>query len=355
MGDARGIDLLPKQSKTRGIDVTFLILGAIAVLAAFIFYLVRRESIDVNDALRARADGRFVQLTDGMTHYQVAGPADGPVLVFLAGATLSLWIWDGLFEKLAAIGYRVIRFDYFGRGYSDRPQIDYTMQVFHRQLTDLLKVLDVSGPVTLVPLAFGCPIAADLANKSPAVVRSICMIAPDGFGVPLSPLMKLCFKKLIGPPLFQMFGSKALEARLVEYTDDKALIEALRSKYVPELAFKGFKAALTSSLRHVPIHDAKSLYRDLNIGSSAPLLVIWGTADHVTAIPSQAYVNELFSRAKIHFMDGVGHLPHWECLDDTVAIMDGFLKRELAQDKRLSLLSPSANRNRDHSGEACKG
>ena len=168
------------------------------------------------------------------------------------------------------------------------------------------------------------------------------MIAPDGFGVPVSPLMKLCFKRFIGPPLFQMFGSKALEARLVEYTNDKALIETLRRKYVPELAFKGFKAALTSSLRHVPIHNAKSLYKALNTGSSAPLLVIWGTADHVTAIPSEAYVKELFSRAEIHFLDGVGHLPHWERLDDTVTIMDRFLKRELAQGTRSSSVTTAS-------------
>ena len=300
------------------------------MLALLCLYWRGRESVEVDDALRCRTSGKFVKLTAGVTHYQVAGPEDGPVLVLMTGATLSLWIWDELFQRLAEVGYRVIRYDYYGRGYSDRPKIEYTMDVFHRQLSDLLRALHVDGAVTLISLAFGCPIAADLACRKNGVVKALCFIAPDGFGVPLSSLMKLCLKPIIGPPLFAIFGSKALEARLVEYSDDVVLVEKLRKKYVPELAFKGFKAALASSLQSVPIQNARLLYQEVNETSSVPILVIWGTGDRVTAIPSKADVQHLFSRAEVHLFDGVGHLPHWERPAATVRVIDTFLKREFA-------------------------
>ncbi|WP_038959200.1 alpha/beta fold hydrolase [Bradyrhizobium japonicum] len=319
--------------------IWLIVLGAIVVTIPLIIVsrvlvlaYLNRETLVMDDHLRARGLGKYVRLSDGVTHYQVAGPEDGEVLVFMTGATLSIWVWQGLFEKLAEAGFRVIRYDYYGRGYSDHPKIKYTMEVFHRQLTELLEFLKVDGPVTLVPLAFGGPIASEYALRRPANVNKIVFLAPDGFGVPFSMTMKLSLKPLIGPPIFHAYGTKGLAARLVEYTSDQKMIERLRKHYLPELAFKGFKHAVASSLRYVSVHNAVPIYSRINDQSSVRLQVIWGTEDRVTAIPSQDFIKQLFSRAEIHFLPGIGHLPHWERLDEVASAMIAFLRPAVPQD-----------------------
>ncbi|MFB6346808.1 MAG: alpha/beta fold hydrolase [bacterium] len=61
------------------------------------------------------------ELSHGTTHYEVAGPRNGPPVVLIHGLTSSLFIWDEQFYRLAENGYRVLRYDLYGRGLSDRP------------------------------------------------------------------------------------------------------------------------------------------------------------------------------------------------------------------------------------------
>jgi pimeloyl-ACP methyl ester carboxylesterase len=45
----------------------------------------------------------------------------------------------------------------------------------------------------------------------------------------------------------------------------------------------------------------------------------------VTPMPDEAVLLDLFSHADVHLLDGVGHLPHFERLDQTAALIPGFL------------------------------
>jgi pimeloyl-ACP methyl ester carboxylesterase len=55
-----------------------------------------------------------------VTHYEVAGPDTAPVVLFASAFSVPGFISDPLFHSLADSGFRVIRFDYYGRGWSDR-------------------------------------------------------------------------------------------------------------------------------------------------------------------------------------------------------------------------------------------
>jgi pimeloyl-ACP methyl ester carboxylesterase len=49
-------------------------------------------------------------------------------------------------------GFRVVRYDYYGRGRSDRVDAAYDQDLFVRQLAGLLDSLRVAGPVDLAGL-----------------------------------------------------------------------------------------------------------------------------------------------------------------------------------------------------------
>lgn len=298
-----------------------------AALALALGVRAGREPVAVDDELRRSAPGVLLALPDGATHVVCHGPRDGVPLVLVPGATLSLWIWKGLPERLAAAGYRVVAYDLYGRGYSDRPATRYDAALFDRQLLGVIDACFPDGRVHLVGLAFGCLIAAGFATRHPERTGRLAFLGADGFGVRLSRSDRLLTTPWLGPLLVRLVGNRRLLARLEDYTPDAKVIAWLREHYAPELAWRGFKRALLSSIRHMPIHRAGALYRDLEANGRAPLLV-WGSEDRVTPVPNARVLQEILPRADVRILDGIGHLPHVEALDETEALLREHLEKD---------------------------
>ena len=80
------------------------------------------ETEELNDTVRANTPGSFVLLSDGYTHYELGGDENGEPVVLVHGFSVPYFIWDPTFDFLTKSGFRVLRYDLFGRGYSDRPE-----------------------------------------------------------------------------------------------------------------------------------------------------------------------------------------------------------------------------------------
>ena len=106
-----------------------------------------------------------------------------------AGATVPYYIWDPTFTALVGAGFRVLRYDYYGRGYSDRPDIPFTQDLYVRQLAELLDAVHITQPIDLAGLSFGGSVVTSVADRYPARVRSLIYVDP-AFRTPyaLSPL-----------------------------------------------------------------------------------------------------------------------------------------------------------------------
>jgi 3-oxoadipate enol-lactonase len=84
----------------------------------------------------------FAQLKDVRIHYDLAGPADGPVLVFSnsLGETLSMWDpQTPVFQKQ----FRVLRYDTRGHGQSSVTPGPYTVEQLARDVLALLDELHI--------------------------------------------------------------------------------------------------------------------------------------------------------------------------------------------------------------------
>src|SRR4029077_2473629 len=128
---------------------------------------------------RRTTPGQFVRLGDGYTHYEISGPSTGHLVVLAAGFSVPYYIWDPTFKALTNGGFRVLRYDYYGRGFSDRPDVPYTQAFYVRQLADLLDSLHIADPVDLIGLSLGGGVITTFADTFPDRVRSIIYIAPS--------------------------------------------------------------------------------------------------------------------------------------------------------------------------------
>src|ERR1041384_6127668 len=162
----------------------WLTAGTLAVIAVFwgLYVFNDVEQRDLDAALRAGLPGRFASLSDGYTHYELDGPVEsegGRTVVLAAGFSVPYYIWDPTFKALTNAGFRVLRYDYYGRGYSDRPAIPFKDDMYVRQLDELLNAARISGPIDLAGISFGGSLITSFADKYPDRVHSLVYFDPS--------------------------------------------------------------------------------------------------------------------------------------------------------------------------------
>lgn len=125
------------------------------------------EHATLDATARQGVAGQFVALADGITHYDVSGPDSGARVVLVHGFSVPSYIWDSTAVALSTAGFRVARYDTYGRGYSDRPDTRYDLALYDRQLQQLLDSLGWRDKVHVVGLSFGGPVSATFAPATP--------------------------------------------------------------------------------------------------------------------------------------------------------------------------------------------
>ncbi len=271
----------------------------------------RGESRTLDAKARAAAPRQFVKLADGMVHYELAGPEDAQTVVLVHGFSVPNFIWDPTFEALLAADLRVLRYDLYGRGYSDRPDAAYDQDLFDQQLSNLLTALDIQGPVDLIGLSMGGAIVVTFTARHPALVRKLCLIDPAGLPQKYPPAAKLIEAPMLGEWLFSLFGDKILLSSLSDDFHDPDGLAEYVEKYRVQMQYEGFKRALLSTIRNHVLAGAAQAYESVG-QMELPVLLIWGRQDTVVPFSQSEKVIELIPRIEFHAIEGAGHIAHYE-------------------------------------------
>ena len=167
----------------------------------------RTETRELNDHVRRQTGGAYVELSAGVTHYEMGNPTCTQTVVLVHGFSVPSYIFDPTFQFLARHGFRVLRYDLFGRGFSDRPRAKYNIDLFVRQLADLLEALGLLQPVSLLGLSMGGPISAAFTARFPGRVDRLILIDPAGaWAIPRSRLLNLVSMPGVGEALLSLGG-----------------------------------------------------------------------------------------------------------------------------------------------------
>ena len=83
--------------------------------------------------------GAYAQLSNGKVRYEFAGPESGDVVVLIHGLIGHMHVFDYQFKFLIEQGYRVLRFDLYGRGFSERVKGEHGSELFMAQVSDLIE------------------------------------------------------------------------------------------------------------------------------------------------------------------------------------------------------------------------
>jgi pimeloyl-ACP methyl ester carboxylesterase len=192
------------------------------------------ETEDLTDSVRANAGGSLVQLSDGICHYEIRNTQYETcnTIVLIHGFSVPYFIWDPTFEFLTKSGFRVLRYDLFGRGFSDRPRVRYDIHLFVRQLKDLLDALEIREPVHLVGLSMGGAISAAFVEKFPERVKSHILIDPAGAKpIPHSWVLWAAKLPVVAELALGLFGGEGLVKGIASDFFSSDLIEQFQVNY----------------------------------------------------------------------------------------------------------------------------
>jgi pimeloyl-ACP methyl ester carboxylesterase len=255
----------------------WLALFFVCALAALIgsYYALNVETNILDQAERERLGGNYIRLSDGVTHYELSGPKDGRVVVMVHGGTVPMWVWDKQVEALIDAGYRVLTYDQFGRGYSDRPEVKYDKALYARQLIELVDKLSLPDTFDLIGVSFGAATSVSVAAKHSARIRSLSLISPviNNFEVP-----GIFRVPVVGEFAARVIGINIIVerfARLVEGSPDAVRYNRL---FVEQASYEGFQRSLLSFLRSDALRDYSSEYEFVG-RQNIPSLLIWGAED----------------------------------------------------------------------------
>ena len=300
-------------------------LAAFACGVAALSAVRNPEHSDLDTAARRGVAGSFVTLGDGVTHFDVAGPDTGQRVLLAHGFSVPSYIWDSTVTALTGAGFRVARYDYYGRGYSDRPNVAYTPDLYDRQMLQLLDSLGWRDPVDIVGLSMGGPVTANFVGRHPDRVRSLTLVDPAAGPGEQEPPALMFRLPVVGPALWQGLAVPGMAAGQLSDFVEPAKWPDWPDRYRVQMQYRGFGRALRSTLIEWAGRRLDSVYTRAG-ATGKPTLLIWGMQDSTVSIKNADIVRKGIPQAQFHPIERAGHLPHMERTDVVNPVLIEFLR-----------------------------
>ena len=282
---------------------------------------------DLTPETRKELPGSFVELTVGVTHYELSGDIDGQSVVLIHGNAAPYVTWDNTVEDLGDAGFRVLRYDVIGHGFSDRPRLStYDTHLYNTQLAELVDHLDIPYPIRVVGTSQGGSIGACFAAQNPGKVEKLALLSPffDDFEGSSGVFATLAKTPFVGEVVFQLVPDAKisdLSERLAS-ADKRAILEP---QVAEQMRFRGKRRAMLANWRGDALTDATSCYAGVK-AQGIPTLLTWGTQDKVLAGDSMNRLRDLLPDIEYHEIEGASHLAHYEFPERVNPILIGFLE-----------------------------
>ncbi|MFJ9119209.1 alpha/beta fold hydrolase [Streptomyces sp. NPDC102394] len=277
------------------------------------YFVAAGEDRGLTASERHALRGSFVELSDGVTHYELTGPDDGEVVLMAGGLTVPLFYWDRLVTELHTRGLKTLTCSAYGRGYSDRVRARYDEELFTRQLAELTERLGLTArPLHLVGTSMGALVAMTYAARYRPSVSTLTLVGPAGLAKPqpTSP-HRLLRNDLLAGVIARRRGHRILRGHLGHNVRDPALGAHLTEMVLDAFRLEGSLYAVFDTLQHLPVAGRDALFRQTGM-LGIPTLLLWGDEDEVTPLVDIDTARALLKPRHHHVIPACGHMAPFE-------------------------------------------
>lgn len=270
------------------------------------------EYVLKDDAFRKTIKtGNFRELTNGYTYYQIENRFNENTLVFIHGFSVPSYIWDKTYNTAKEKGFKVVKLDLYGRGFSDNPDIDYTDELFANQVIELLQELEIKK-ATFLGLSNGGRVISKLADLKPNMIEKLVYVSASSFNSHENNVNKSVSKEEVNAFIKNRYPTiSSGQLSDFKYPENYPLWD---DKYEELLKFKGFARALISTVKN---HKNLDLENKEISDSNKKVYTIWGDSDSVVIFNNiKGKLNKLLPNRFEYTVPNSGHLPHIENQSD---------------------------------------
>jgi len=267
--------------------------------------------------------------------YTVQG--QGQPLLLIHGFGASIGHWRNNIPVLADAGYQVFAVDLLGFGGSDKPALDYSVELWQQQLYDFWQHF-INQPTVFGGNSIGGLLALTVITRLPEITAGGVLInsagglnhRPEELKFPLNVVMgtftKLASTPKIGEFVFNQVRRKSQIRNTLKqvYHDRAAITEELVELLYQPSCDPGAQAVFASVLTAPPGPKPEDLLPHLQ----CPLLVLWGEQDPWTPIEGATMYQNL-SQTQVEFypISQAGHCAHDEKPDQVNDLIINWLNR----------------------------
>ncbi|MEM4310796.1 MAG: alpha/beta hydrolase [Nitrososphaerales archaeon] len=239
----------------------------------------------------------FVKVWNYRTRIITKG--EGKIVLLIHGLGGSADSWINTIELLSK-DFRVIAPDLIGFGYSDKPDIKYTIDDFINFIYHLLYTLNLSK-VYLLGLSLGGQIASWFTITYPKFVEKLVLVCSAGISLENTKALKI-FKK-------RDYSFEGIRERLKACVMKKDLInDKMVEDFLNFSRFKGFKRAFSRALKSS--YEKERLNFHLK-RINCPTLILWGKYDPLIPVKYAYEFHRGIRNSSLILLD-CGHLPNLE-------------------------------------------
>lgn len=252
----------------------------------------------------------FVEADGVRTRYAEAGDPSAPAVLLLHGTGGH---WETFAPNLGALSahFHCLAIDMVGNGFSDKPDHDYEIAVYLRQVQAVLDGFGIAH-AAVVGMSLGAWVAAALAVQAPQRVDKLILMSPAGLVATASNMariraertravqnpewdsIKAMFDHLIADEHNRIPDVIALRQAIYRLPDTRATIDHLLVLQDPDARERNL----------IPEEQWRTI--------SVPTLVVASGKDHGEYQSTARRVAELIPGAEILEMPHVKHWPHFE-------------------------------------------
>ena len=266
------------------------------------------ETVDKNIRFRSQIKtGNFIKLNKGYTYYEYDNKDSNNALIFIHGFSVPSYIWDETYYSAIKKGFKVVRLDLYGRGYSSNLDIDYTDDLFANQVIELLNELKIKK-ATLLGLSNGGRVISKIAYLNPEIVDKLVYVSASSFQDHNPSLDKSVNGKEINDFIRNKYPTIS-KGQLLDFKYPENF-KGWDTKYEELLQYEGFAKALISTRKNHVNLDMENKYIN---DSKIPFYTLWGDSDSAVVYNNfKDKLNKLMPRRVEYFISESGHLPNIE-------------------------------------------
>jgi len=256
----------------------------------------------------------------------------GEPIVFVSGTFTKLQMWNYQidFFKEKTI---VVAFDNRGAGKSSRPDFPYTMELFIKDLKQLLDNLGIKEGIHLCGSSMGAMVSQKFTLKYPKMIKTLILCAPTSYYPPKTSEQNLL--------VFNILKDLDLEQRVKFFFPTmysrsfKKRLETQRDFFEEICRDMNFCAQLVDPPLHKDYINQNEALRNFDMRDSIkdiiqPTLILSGSKDRMSMPGELQSMHEKIPHSILEIISGAGHAFNIESPEETNRIIWKFVQEHLS-------------------------